>query len=833
MFPGIRKQFSLFLPLALVGSTIGIRAFDFDGYSDIIWHNDTTGEVAAWFLDLAQFTTAAIITDDLPTGWRVAGTADFNRDGQLDLFVRSELGGENEIWLMNNINRIDRHPVISAPPEFKIAGTGDFNNDGFADLLWRDPARNQTVAWYMDGVNFGDDVGWLTARSRFSWDLAATGDFNNDGNTDIVWRDRFNGKNTIWLMNGLNLLESIEIKAQPDLDYQLAGTGSFNLLGNTDLIWRHANGENTIWLMKGTDYESTVELPTVTRADWRIGAAGGYTNEMLLTAVSDEPVSGLNLRWHFGRQQTPTIHRREYGSTSWDLLATNYIPRRFTDPNIAIGQRYEYQVGNDYLLTGIAAAPIEDRGKIILVVEESISLGIQPFLELLKSDLVGDGWSVILTNAPRHIDHNWPENIAPIASLKNFITNVYYEDPERTKAVYLIGHVPIPYSGFSNPDGHGARALAADVYYGDVDGIYTDEIVHSFSRLPGPRDPRHDNFIGDGKFDQPKIPPNAEGIAELELAVGRADFASLNAFFPKNEYDLTQQYILKTHRYRHKEFTLPNRVSVETFFGTGPNRDAYGQALRMSSRLFGPEPKYIVKGDPFNTNNPALWGVIAGSGLPWGLAYEAFTYHQARDLSQTNREPRMAFASFFGSFFVDFPYKDNLMRSFLATPRYGLAAMWFKPVSIDRIALNFESAGLGETLGTGFVRTINESQPGTKQNTFLALLGDPTLRLQVLAPPSAPPKFTQSGFTDDFVWTLTIDWAPSPNTDAEYLVYRSRNGLAGPWDRITPEPIAETSFTDIAARQTPVMYQVRAVGLETTGSGSYFNLSQGVFVGAE
>ena len=833
MFLGTRKLPYLLLPLALLGSTIGLKAFDFDGYSDIIWHNETTGDVAAWFLDLTKFTTAAIITDDLPEGWRVAATADFNRDGQLDLFLNSESTAENEIWLMSLVDRIERIPVITGSPAFKIAGTGDFNGDGFEDILWRDPARNSNVAWFMDGTAFSGSVGWLTTRSQFSWNIAATGDFNNDGNPDIVWRDRFDGSNTVWLMNGLDLLQSVEIKAQPDLSSQLAGTGSFNLLGNTDLIWRHSNGDNTIWLMKGTDYVSTAELPTVTRADWRIGAAGGYTNEMLLTAVSEEPVQGLNVRWKYGPHLKPNIQRKEYGATSWDLLATNYIPRRFTDTNIAIGQRYEYKIGNDYLLTGIAAAPIEDRGKIILVVEDSISLGSQPFVELLKSDLVGDGWSVILTNAPRHIDHDWPRNIQPIALLKNFITNVYYADPVRTKAVYLLGHVPIPYSGFSNPDGHGARALPADAYYGDVDGIYTDEIVHSFSRLPGAREPRHDNFIGDGRLDQPKIPPNAEGIAEIELAVGRVDFASLGAFFPKSEHDLTQQYILKTHRYRHKEFTLPNRVSVETFFGTGPNRDAYGQALRMSSRLFGSDPKHLVKGDPFDTNNPALWGIMAGSGLPWGLAYDAFTYHQALDLGKTNREPRLAFANFFGSFFVDFHYQDNFMRSFLATPRFGLAAMWFKPVSIDRIGLGFEPVGLGETIGTGFVRTINESQAGTKQNMFLALLGDPTLRLQVQAPPSAPPTFTQSGFTDDFVWTLSMEWAPSTETDATYLVHRSRNGFEGPWERLTPEPISETSFTDLSALGPPVMYQVRTIGLEKTGSGSYYNLSQGVFVEAQ
>jgi hypothetical protein len=52
----------------------------------------------------------------------------------------------------------------------------------------------------------------------------------------------------------------------------------------------------------------------------------------------------------------------------------------------------------------------------------------------------------------------------------------------------------------------------------------------------------------------------------------------------------------------------------------------------------------------------------------------------------------------------------------------------------------------------------------------------------------------------------------------------------GPFSRLTTTPVTSTQFTDLAAfaanRRT---YMVRAVALQSTPSGSYFNPSQGIF----
>lgn len=148
--------------------------------------------------------------------------------------------------------------------------------------------------------------------------------------------------------------------------------------------------------------------------------------------------------------------------------------------------------------------------------------------------------------------------------------------------------------------------------------------------------------------------------------------------------------------------------------------------------------------------------------------------------------------------------------------------MWFRPIAGDRVPVAFEPLGLGEPVGAGFVRSINQSQRETHANAYVAYLGDPTLRLQVLAPPAELRNVSAE--------QAAIEWDRSPETNALYFVYRSSNHLDGPWQRVTDVPLTGTNFVDLAAPPGPKLYQVRAAKLTATGSGSFTNLSQGVFI---
>jgi len=809
------------LAILLAAHAPTARAFNLDGQTDIVWQNRATGQTTVWFMNLLAFADNGWVTNDLGAGWQAVATADFNRDGQTDLLWRSPSTGQNEIWLMRGTYRLARHSLSVGATNFYVVGTGDFNADGYADILWRDHNHDLTAVWFLNGTHWNGEVGRIAKNGDPAWRAVATADCNNDGYGDIYWRHTGTGKNAIWVMHGTKVARIDEIRPEPDLGFHLAATGQFNPLGHTDLLWRHTNGQNVVWLMRGANHLSTVALPTETNRNWTVVGVGGYTNAMMLTASADAVSRSVTLAWRYGPAKLPTIRRRVADETRWTTQAVNYAPYRFTNSNLELGQRYEFDVGGQYLLAGLNAAPVEQRGQLLLVVENSAAKALARELEIFRADLAGDGWSVIRTNVPRHNDRAWRANTNAIASIKSFVANCYSADPAATRAVLLIGHVPIPYSGFHNPDGHGARALPADGYYGDVDGIYTDARVNYTSGVAGRPESRHDNLVGDGKFDQNRYPPDSIGEARLELAVGRIDFAKLPAFKSRSELELLRRYFDKNHRYRHKQLVLPERITAGTFFPTGLNWEAYAQAAKLSSRMFGADPQCLVDGDPFVRANASVWGILCGYGLPYGVRGQPSAYHESAHLADPAKAPRLLFASLFASYCVDFDYADNFMRAFLGAPEAGLVVTWFRPVSIENVPLAFETLGLGETVGSGFLRMINDNPDRTAHMTYLALLGDPTLRLQILAPPTA---LVARGKRE-----VNLTWTASPEPGAQYLVYRSTNAWDGPWKKLTPAALAGTRFTDEAAPAGSKLYQVRALKLVETGSGTYTNLSQGVF----
>jgi len=84
------------------------------------------------------------------------------------------------------------------PTAWSVVGTGDFNGDGNSDILWRDTSGN-TAIWFMNGASVASTGG--LGNISTAWSVAQTGDYNGDGKSDILWRDT-SGNTAIWFMNG-------------------------------------------------------------------------------------------------------------------------------------------------------------------------------------------------------------------------------------------------------------------------------------------------------------------------------------------------------------------------------------------------------------------------------------------------------------------------------------------------------------------------------------------------------------------------------------------------------------------------------------------------------
>jgi hypothetical protein len=249
-----------------------IPDFNADGQADILWRNKTTGQNVVWFMDGTTYSNYAELMQVTDTNWQIMGTGDFNGDGKTDVLWRNTSTGQNVVWLMDGVNYGGYAWLLEvADLNWEIVGTGDFNSDGKVDILWRNKATGENVVWYMDGVT---RTGWSyiePAVSDLNWEIVGTGDFNGDGKTDILWRNKGTGQNVVWFMDGVAYGSYAWLLEVTDLNWEIVGTGDFNGDGKTDILWRNkSTGQNVVWLMNGTTYNSYTWLPDVPDTNWEI-----------------------------------------------------------------------------------------------------------------------------------------------------------------------------------------------------------------------------------------------------------------------------------------------------------------------------------------------------------------------------------------------------------------------------------------------------------------------------------------------------------------------------------------------------------------------------------
>jgi len=193
---------------------------------------------------------------------------DFDGDGYPDLLWRREAigAGDTEIDFLQDTELQDRLPTDFriASLNFHLAGYGDFDGDGHADLLWRRLNDNVFVIHFMVGasrvstaaVNFAPAPEWEVRAIEdfrlgpglrtgyqirsFAWRPFGAGDFNRDGNIDVVWRHESNGLNNVHLLDASANRIGFQL-SDPGLNsaWRAVGVIDMDLDGVADIIWRH------------------------------------------------------------------------------------------------------------------------------------------------------------------------------------------------------------------------------------------------------------------------------------------------------------------------------------------------------------------------------------------------------------------------------------------------------------------------------------------------------------------------------------------------------------------------------------------------------------------
>lgn len=255
--------------------------------------------------------------------------SDFNRDNLSDLVWRNRVTGQNSLWFLSvNNQQISGEPLLSVPNSaWAIEGIGDYDGDGQDDLVWRNETTGQNSVWLMDGTQRAGSVALDTVTGT-GWQIQGVGSFqpNSFLSSDLIWRNQTTGQNVIWRMNSTNRAGSIRLDSVTSPAWEIVGAGDFDGDGqNNDLVWRnYANGQNTIWFVNPDGTKSTQSLEGLPNTNWRIEGVSdfdsdGQKNDLLWR----NEVTGQTLVWFIGsdflRQGAQDI-QPQVVNTNWSVV---------------------------------------------------------------------------------------------------------------------------------------------------------------------------------------------------------------------------------------------------------------------------------------------------------------------------------------------------------------------------------------------------------------------------------------------------------------------------------------------------------------------------------
>lgn len=547
------------------------------------------------------------------------------------------------------------------------------------------------------------------------------------------------------------------------------------------------------------------------------------------------------------------IFRTNIVTAVTDEIATNLDSSKteFIDNTIQKGALYLYEVrgkseivtnyrgknqalnfsSTGYITTGVDVQPLTSFGKVLILVDETMKTALSAELTTLMEDLATEGWKPTMKFVPRGEVFN--KDLVRL--VKDTILKFYEENYIDFRTVYLLGRIPVPYSGNLNPDAHPDHqgSWPADVFYGVINEVeFTDFSVDTRNNSTKPTRTENVNIPGDGKFDPSQVD------IEIALEIGRVDFFNLKKTYPNtSETELLRNYLNKAHKYRTGEFTPKKQALIADNFGIiSEKSEAFASSgWRNFPLLVG--TKNVKAGNWFaeltTDSYTAAYGCGGGSySSVGGIGVSA-------DFAA--KPSKAVFTMIFGSYFGDWDSGENILRCNLATGDVLTTCWSGRPHWYwDNFAYGFnmgyeaKKAQMNSTSYNYVLLNLYNGQnygPDGAASTFatknvhISLLGDPTLRLNDF---TAIPKAYNLQLSKVQDGQVKLTWEVQGAKMAQgFDVYRSRNDKNN-FEKINKAPIKDYIFTDPQINHNGnVYYMVCNRDTVTLPSGRINMLSRG------
>jgi hypothetical protein len=570
---------------------------------------------------------------------------------------------------------------------------------------------------------------------------------------------------------------------------------------------------------------------------------------MLEAKVESKPSPKITIMWN----KNPKASRYEVWRTESAITKTTFLGTidtsklEYVDNDIKAGSIYEYNVraitkypgkspalevsAIGYITSSVGAEPSYNSGKVLLLIDKTMKESLKNEIARLIQDMKNEGMTVIEKYVPRSEKFNKDS----VTFVKNIVLAEYAKDEINLSTIFILGRVPVPYSGDLNPDAHPDHkgAWPCDMYYGSMDeSRWQDWQVTS----SGTSRDENKNISGDGKFDLTTLPNDMN----IQLQVGRVDMFNMPAF-KDSETELLRKYLDKDHKYRIGETKPKKQALISDNFGVLGDYEAFASSgWRGFPLLVGKDN--VTTGTWFDKLGTDSYLAAYGCG---GGSYSSCS-GLGTTTDFTTKPVNAVFILMFGSYFGDWDSQNNILRAPLASQPNALTCAWD-----GRPNWFMNDFAFGETIGSEANKAMNNngssyayvllrqfqgtdytqggSGPGAVNNgmnrkVHIALMGDPTLRLNEFSNVIVPTNLSifQKGYK-----SIELNWSClSGDVDYEFDIYRKTDPNSV-FVKINSKPVITKTYIDNFNFAGDVQYMVRTRELQVSPSGSRYNYSLG------
>jgi hypothetical protein len=239
---------------AQVDPTSALQNSNYRALKDLAW--EIGGEALAKEVVIPEFDT---------NGWSINGIRDYDGDGDVDIFWRNDASGQGVFWQMNGLKF--EKGLLAGPQgnysDWTVNGFGDFDRDGDQDMFWHNNVSGLNVLWEMQGLNYKSGT-ILPSTANSDWFFSGIGNFNGDRNLEVLWRNR-DGTLVTWEIQDFKLKSGKVLSTNVgniNVGWSVQAVADFDNDGDSDILWTNSESKvMVLWEMQSGQLKDGALLP--------------------------------------------------------------------------------------------------------------------------------------------------------------------------------------------------------------------------------------------------------------------------------------------------------------------------------------------------------------------------------------------------------------------------------------------------------------------------------------------------------------------------------------------------------------------------------------------